>query len=92
MEELKEFQDWIQKINQEIDSKTIALADLAMNKNKTYSGAMYWLDKNKPDTPASYNATPVETFAGGVVTGMFQEAKRMINREAQRQEIKHDGH
>lgn len=85
---LKDFQNWISKINEEIDGKTIELASLAMKKNKKYSAAMNWLDKNKPDTPVSYNATPIETFVSGVVTGMFKDAKKMINREALDQEIK----
>lgn len=92
MDDLKDLQCWISKINGEIDEKTIQLANLAMKKNKKYSAAMNWLDKNKPDTPVSYNATPIETFVSGVVTGMFKEAKRMINREALDKEIKHDGH
>ena len=92
MDDLKDLQCWIFKINGEIDGKTIQLANLAMKKNKKYSAAMNWLDKNKPDAPASYNATPVETFVSGVVTGMFKEAKRMINKAALDQEIKHDGH
>lgn len=92
MNDLKDLQCWISKINVEIDGKTIQLANLAMKKNKKYSAAINWLDKNKPDAPASYNATPVETFVSGVVTGMFKEAKRMINKAALDQEIKHDGH
>ena len=87
MNDLKDLQCWISKINGEIDGKTIQLANLAMKKNKKYSAAMNWLDKNKPDAPASYNATPVETFVSGVVTGMFKEAKRMINKAALDQEI-----
>lgn len=94
MEDFGELQNWIQKISEEIDEKSIELAKLAMDKNKTYSSAMYWLDKNKPDVPHSYNATPVETFAGGVVPGMFQTAKIEIRREALKQliERKHNGH
>lgn len=90
MDDLKDLQCWISKTNGEIDKKTIELASLAMKKNKKYSAAMNWLDKNKPDAPTSYNATPVETFVNGVVTGMFKEAKRMISKEAFDQEIKHD--
>lgn len=85
--DLAEFQEWVQKISEEIDKKSIELAKLAMNKNKTYSGAMYWLDKNKPDLPHSYSATPIETFAGGVVPGMFETAKIEIRREALKQLI-----
>lgn len=92
MNDLKDLQCWISKTNVEIDGKTIELAILAMKKNKKYSAAMNWLDKNKPDAPASYNATPIETFVSGVVAGMFKEAKRMISKEALDQEIKHDGH
>jgi hypothetical protein len=94
MEDFGELQNWIQKISEEIDEKSIELAKLAMDKNKTYSSAMYWLDKNKPDVPHSYNATPVETFTGGVVPGMFQTAKIEIRREALKQliERKHNGH
>ena len=87
MNDLKNLQCWISKINGEIDKKTIELASLAMDKNKTYSSAMYWLDKNKPDAPTSYNATPVETFVNGVVTGMFQTAKIEIRHEAFKQSI-----
>lgn len=87
MEDLKEFQNWIQRINKEIDVKAIELANLAMDENQNYSSAMYWLDKNKPDVPSSYNATPVETFSGGVVPGMFQVAKRHVNKEALKQKI-----
>lgn len=92
MDDLKDLQCWISKINGEIDGKTIQLASLAMKKNKKYSTAMNWLDKNKPDAPTSYNATPVETFVNCVVTGMFKEAKRMISKAALDQEIKHNGH
>lgn len=92
MDDLKDLQCWISKVNEEIDGKTIQLASLAMKKNKKYSVAMNWLNKNKPDAPTSYNATPVETFVNGVVTGMFKEAKRMINKEALDKEIKHNGH
>ena len=88
MEDLKDFQCWIAKASGEIDGMTIQLASLAMKKNKKYSAAMNWLDKNKPDAPTSYNATPVETFVSGVVSGMFKEARRMISREALDQEIK----
>ncbi|MDH5099779.1 hypothetical protein OQI87_01135 [Lactobacillus kefiranofaciens] len=87
MEDFEELQNWIQKVNKEIDEKSIELAKLAMDKNRTYSSAMYWLDKNKPDVPHSYNATPVETFASGVVPGMFQTAKIEIRRKAFRQPI-----
>ncbi|MBU5980064.1 hypothetical protein EFP68_01435 [Lactobacillus helveticus] len=89
---LKDFQEWIKQTNKAIDGKTIQLASLAMKKNKKYSAAMNWLDKNKPDAPTSYNATPVETFVNGVVAGMFKEAKRMIHDKAVDQEIKHNGH
>lgn len=87
MEDFEEFQNWVQKVNKEIDEKSIELAKLAMTKNRTYSSAMHWLDKSKPDIPHSYNATPVETFASGVVPGMFQAAKIEISHKALKQPI-----
>ena len=83
---MNDFQKWRADTEQQIGDWTNWLFCEALKKG-TYNAGIHWLQKNKPDAPTSYNATPVETFVNGVVTGMFQTAKIEIRHEAFKQSI-----
>lgn len=81
-DELEEFREWQERINKELIDWTLRLGAIARDNTKTYSQAMNWLNKRRPDTPQSYRATAIETFNSAVIPGMFNEAREEIRNYA----------
>lgn len=77
---LKEFQNWIKQSQDDINYWTTWLFFKAKEEGKTYSGAMRWLRKNRPDTPRSFHATATETFTS-TIQAMFDDATIKVRDE-----------
>lgn len=84
--DLAEFQEWIKKNQDEINYWTTWLVFKAKKEGKTYSGAMRWLRKNRPDTLRNFHATATETFTS-TITAMFDDATIKVRDEALGKEI-----
>ena len=82
-----DFLSWQEETFKAIELWTIRLKNEAL-KQKTYKGAINYLNKNRPGLPSSYQGSASEQFQS-VIRSMFDEAKKMVYDEAQSQEIKH---
>lgn len=78
--DLKDFQNWIEKMKNDADDWVIYLVYQSKKNGKTYSGAMRWLSKNKPELPGKFTAAPSETVAN-VVRSIFEEAIVKVKKE-----------
>ena len=82
-----EFLKWQEETFKAIELWTIRLKNAAL-KQKTYKGAINYLDINYPSPLCAHEGLPSEQFQS-VIRSMFEEAKKMVCDEAQSQEIKH---
>ena len=85
---MNDFIEWQSEVLKGIDLWTTNLKNEAL-KQKTYKGAINYLNKSRPDLPRSYSGTASEQFQS-VIRSMFDEAKKMVYDEAQSQEINHE--
>lgn len=85
---MNDFIEWQSEVLKGIDLWTTNLKNEAL-KQKTYKGAINYLNKNRPDLPRAYQGTASEQFQS-VIRSMFDEAKKMVYDEAQSQEINHE--
>ena len=82
-----EFLKWQEETFKAIELWTIRLKNAAL-KQKTYKGAINYLDINYPSPLCAHEGLPSEQFQS-VIRSMFEEAKKMVYDEAQLQEIKY---
>ena len=85
---MNDFIEWQSEVLKGIDLWTTNLKNEAL-KQKTYKGAINYLNKSRPDLPRQYQGTASEQFRS-VIRSMFDEAKKMVYDEAQSQEINHE--
>lgn len=71
--DLKDFQNWIKKTQDDTNDWVNYLVCESKKVGKTYAGAIRYLQRNKPDFPRSYKATPTENVSN-VVQSIYEEA------------------
>lgn len=84
--DLKDFQDWIKKTQEDANNWVNYLVYESKKVGKTYAGAIRYLQRNKPEFPRSYKATPVENVSN-VVQSIYEEAIFKVRDEALGKEI-----
>ena len=87
--DLKDFQNWIEKMKNDADDWVIYLIYQSKKNGKTYSGAMRWLNKNKPELPGKFTAAPSEVVAN-VVRSIYEEAIIKVKNEGLDREVDND--
>lgn len=71
--DLKDFQNWIKKTQDDTNDWVNYLVCESKKVGKTYAGAIRYLQRNKPDFPRSFKATPTENMSN-VVQSIYEEA------------------
>lgn len=71
--DLKDFQNWIKKTQDDTNDWVNYLVYESKKAGKTYAGAIRYLQRNKPDFPRSFKATPTENVSN-VVQSIYEEA------------------
>lgn len=71
--DLKDFQNWIKKTQDDTNDWVNYLVCESKKVGKTYAGAIRYLQRNKPDFPRSFKATPTENVSN-VVQSIYEEA------------------
>lgn len=71
--DLKDFQNWIKKTQDDANDWVNYLVYESKKVGKTYAGAIRYLQRNKPDFPRSFKATPTENVSN-VVQSIYEEA------------------
>lgn len=71
--DLKDFQNWIKKTQDDTNDWVNYLVYESKKVGKTYAGAIRYLQRNKPDFPRSFKATPTENVSN-VVQSIYEEA------------------
>lgn len=71
--DLKNFQNWIKKTQDDTNDWVNYLVYKSKKVGKTYAGAIRYLQRNKPDFPRSFKATPTENVSN-VVQSIYEEA------------------
>ena len=71
--DLKGFQNWIKKTQDDTNDWVNYLVCESKKVGKTYAGAIRYLQRNKPDFPRSFKATPTENVSN-VVQSIYEEA------------------
>lgn len=84
--ELKDFQSWIKKTQDDTNDWVNYLVYESKKVGKTYAGAIRYLQRNKPEFPRSYKATPTENVSN-VVQSIYEEAIFKVRDEALSKEI-----
>lgn len=84
----EDFIEWQKETAKEIELWTIRLKNEAL-KQKTYSGAISFLNHSKPDLSNSFKGNTDELFRE-VTRNMFSDAAKMIREEALKQEVGKD--
>lgn len=84
--DLKDFQNWIKKTQDDASDWVNFLVYESKKIGKTYAGAIRYLQRNKPEFPRSYKATPTENVSN-VVQSIYEEAILKIRVEALGKEI-----
>lgn len=84
--DLKDFQNWIKKTQDDTNDWVNYLVYESKKAGKTYAGAIRYLQKNKPDFPRSFKATPTENVSN-VVQSIYEEAIFKVRDEALSKEI-----
>lgn len=84
----EDFIEWQKATAKEIELWTIRLKNEAL-KQKTYSGAIGFLSRSKPELSGSFKGTTDELFRE-VTRNMFSDAAKMIRDEALKQEVEHE--
>lgn len=74
--DMKEFQAWITKTQNEIDDWENFLEHKSLKKGK-YKYCINWLKRQRPDVPASFTPTAKESFAN-VVRNMYSDAIKAV--------------
>ena len=85
--DLKDFQNWIKKTQDDANDWVNYLVCESKKVGKTYAGAIRYLQRNKPDFPRSFKATPTENVSN-VVQSIYEEAIFKVRDEALGKEIK----
>ena len=85
--DLKDFQSWIKKTQDDTNDWVTYLVCESKKVGKTYAGAIKYLQRNKPEFPRSYKATPTENVSN-VVQSIYEEAIFKVRDEALSKEIK----
>lgn len=86
---LKDFQNWIENTRKDADDWVIYLVYQSKKNGKTYSGAVHWLNKNKPELPGKFTVAPSETVAN-VVRSIFEEAIVKVKNEGLDRKVDED--
>lgn len=84
--DLKDFQNWIKKTQDDTNDWVNYLIYESKKVGKTYQGAIRYLQRNKPEFPRSYKATPTENVSN-VVQSIYEEAISKVRDEALSKEI-----
>lgn len=84
--DLKDFQNWIKKTQDDANDWVNYLVYESKKVGKTYQGAVRYLQRNKPEFPRSYKATPTENVSN-VVQSIYEEAILKVRDEALSKEI-----
>lgn len=84
--DLKDFQNWIKKTQDDANDWVNYLVYESKKAGKTYQGAIRYLQRNKPEFPRSYKATPTENVSN-VVQSIYEEAIFKVRDEALSKEI-----
>lgn len=84
--DLKGFQNWIKKTQDDTNDWVNYLVCESKKVGKTYAGAIRYLQRNKPEFPRSYKATPTENVSN-VVQSIYEEAIFKVRDEALSKEI-----
>lgn len=84
--DLKDFQNWIKKTQDDANDWVNYLVYESKKVGKTYQGAIRYLQRNKPEFPRSYKATPTENVSN-VVQSIYEEAIFKVRNEALSKEI-----
>ncbi|AKG67085.1 hypothetical protein [Lactobacillus helveticus] len=84
--DLKDFQNWIKKTQDDANDWVNYLVYESKKVGKTYAGAIRCLQRNKPEFPRSYKATPTENVSN-VVQSIYEEAIFKVRDEALSKEI-----
>lgn len=84
--DLKNFQNWIKKTQDDTNDWVNYLVYKSKKVGKTYAGAIRYLQRNKPDFPRSFKATPTENVSN-VVQSIYEEAIFKVRDEALSKEI-----
>lgn len=84
--DLKDFQNWIKKTQDDANDWANYLVYESKKVGKTYQGAVRYLQRNKPEFPRSYKATPTENVSN-VVQSIYEEAIFKVRDEALSKEI-----
>lgn len=84
--DLKDFQSWIKKTQDDTNDWVNYLVYESKKVGKTYAGAIRYLQRNKPEFPRSYKATPTENVSN-VVQSIYEEAIFKVRDEALSKEI-----
>ena len=84
--DLKGFQNWIKKTQDDTNDWVNYLVCESKKVGKTYQGAIRYLQRNKPDFPRSFKATPTENVSN-VVQSIYEEAIFKVRDEALSKEI-----
>ena len=84
--DLKDFQNWIKKTQDDTNDWVNYLVCESKKVGKTYAGAIRYLQRNKPELPRSYKATPTENVSN-VVQSIYEEAIFKVRDEALSKEI-----
>ena len=79
--DLKDFQNWIKKTQDDTNDWVNYLVCESKKVGKTYAGAIRYLQRNKPDFPRSFKATPTENVSN-VVQSIYEEAIFKVRDEA----------
>lgn len=87
--DLKDFQNWIENTRKDADDWVIYLVYQSKKSGKTYSGAVRWLNKNKPELPGKFTASPSEVVAN-VVRSIYEEAVIKVRNEGLDREVDND--
>lgn len=78
--DLKGFQNWIKKTQDDTKDWVNYLVCESKKVGKTYAGAIRYLQRNKPDFPRSFKATPTENVSN-VVQSIYEEAIKKVRDE-----------
>lgn len=84
--DLKDFQNWIKKTQDNTNDWVNYLVYESKKVGKTYAGSIKYLQRNKPEFPRSYKATPTECVTN-VVQSIYEEAIYKVRDEALNKEI-----
>lgn len=87
--DLKDFQNWIKKTQDDANDWVSFLVYESKKVGKTYAGAIRYLQRNKPEFPRSYKATPVENVSN-VVQSIYEEAIIKVKNEGLDREVDND--